>query len=52
MSRSIAALSAETSFTDGTDIVETKRSLPDRAESSSRAGDGTARAELAAVSQI
>ena len=32
MSRSIAALPAETSFTDG--IVETKRSLPDRAMSS------------------
>jgi hypothetical protein len=37
MSRSIAALSARTSVTDGAGIVETKRSLPDRAESSSRA---------------
>jgi hypothetical protein len=37
MSRSIAALSAQTSVTDGAGIVETMRSPPDRAESSSRA---------------
>jgi hypothetical protein len=45
MSRSIAALSAPTPVADGADIVEAKRSLQDRAESSSRVdecglGDG------------
>jgi hypothetical protein len=45
-SRKIAALFVQPSFPDCTGIVETKRSPPDRAESSSLA-DGAASAAIA-----